>query len=219
MAECSGCSGSNGANGANGAGQNETGLSASDVADNLRDAATGPAGLDVDRYAAHVDAAMDAARAGMLGDISAADIEAAAMDQLNPRQQGQFQNALDAYRDSPFTTLSQQITMDAPFDLAYTDRYNPVGVNAQGHPINSCGEVISDLPAQSFWEAGPTPFEQQQMQQRADAMRNLELMTSGPFSGLFAAGGVIFGAEQRTIEGLSNVGRIIDGLTTPLSPG
>lgn len=219
MAECSGCSASNGANGANGAGGNDNDISARDIADNLRDASTGPAGLDVDRYAAHIDAAMDAARAGLRGDISPADIEAAAMEQLGPREQGQFQSALDAYRDSPTTTLSQQIAINAPFDLAYTDPYNAVAVNAQGHAINSCGEVIADLPAQSFWEAGPTTYEQQQMQQRADAMRNLELMTSGPFSGLFAAGGVIFGAEQRTIEGLSNVGRMIDGFTTPLSPG
>ena len=217
MAECSGCSASNGANG--GADARSDSLSANDVASNLRDASTGPAGLEVDRYAAHIDAAMDSARSGMLGDITAAEIEAAAMAQLSPREQGQFQSALDAYRDSPMTTLSQQIAMNAPFCLAYTYPYNAIGVNAQGQAINANGQVIADLPAQTFFEAPPTPYEQAQMQQRADAMRNLELMTSGPFSGLFAAGGVIFGAEQRTIEGLSNVGRIIDGLTTPLSPG
>lgn len=217
MAECASCSSSNSTNNSNHS--NDTDLSANDIASNLRDASTGPAGLEVDRYAAHIDAAMDAAAAGIHPGISAADIEAAAMAELTPRQQGQFQQAIDGFRDSAFMTVSQQITMNAPFDRAYTDPYNAIGVNAQGLAINANGEVIADLPAQSFWEAPPTPFEQAQAQQRADGMRNLELMTSGPFSGLFAAGGVIFGAEQRTIKGLAKVGEIVDGLTSPLSPG
>lgn len=216
MAECTACSGSNGVNG--GAGSSNDSLSAQDIADNLRDASTGPAGLEVDRYAANVDAAMDHAAAGVHTGVSPADIEAAAMSQLNPRQQGQFQQAIDEYRSSAFTSVEQQFSMNAPFDRAFTDPYNAVGVNAQGQAINSCGQVVADLPAQSFWTAGPTAFEQAQAQQKADAMRNLELITSGPFSGLFAAGGVAVGAEQQTIEGLAQVGQIVDGLTSHLGP-
>lgn len=217
MAGCTGCSASNGPSG--GASSLAESVSAKDVASNLRDASTGPAGLEVDRFAAHVDAAMDNARAGMLGDISPADIEAAAMAQLGPREQGQFQRALDAYRSSPMTTISQEIAMNAPFGLAFDDPYRAIGVNAQGLAINGNGQVIADLPAQTFFEAPLTPYEQAQLQKRIDGMRNLELITSGPFSGLFATAGVMFGAEQRTIEGLAQLGQIVDGLTSPLSPG
>jgi hypothetical protein len=217
MAECTACSGSNGAT--SGGGKTSDSVSAQDIADNLRSASTGPAGLEVDRYAAHVDAAMDAAKAGVHPGVSAADIEAAAMAGLNPRQQGQFQQALDTYRDSAFTTLSQEIAISAPFDLPFGDPYKAIGVNLQGLAVNANGDVIADLPAQSFFEPPLTPYEQAQAQKRADAMRNMELITSGPFSGLFAAGGVAFGAEQRTIEGLAKVGEIVDGLTSPLSPG
>ncbi|MDY7098761.1 MAG: hypothetical protein SXU28_11535 [Pseudomonadota bacterium] len=218
MAECTSCSGNDGATQAGASSNGIDGPSASEIASNLADASTGPAGLEVDRFAAHVDAAMDAVRAGLHQNVSAADIEAAAMARLGPREAAQFQQALGGYRSSPAITPSQSIAMNAPFSPAYTDRYNAVGLNDQGHAINSCGEVINDLPAQTYFEAGPTPYQQAQAQQRADAMRNIELITSGPFSGLFAAGGVIFGAEQRTIEGLAQVGQMIDGFTEPLGP-
>lgn len=218
MASIEGGGSVSGANGSANSGSND-GISADQIAENLAGHSTGPAGLEVDRYAASVDAAMDAANAGMHPGTTAAEIEAAAMAQLGPRQQAQFQRAIEPYRSSPSTALTQQIAMNAPFDRAYTDPYNAIGVNVDGQPINANGEVIADLPAQTFVEAGPTPFEQAQAQQRANGMRNVELITSGPFSGLFAAGGVIFGAEQRTIEGLAQTGQILDGLTTHMAPG
>ena len=216
MAECTGCSGSQGPSQT--AGGSDDSPSASDIASNLADVSTGPNGLEPERYAAHVDAAMDAARSGMHPGVTPADIEAAALTHMTPRQEGQFHQAMEAYRSDPFTSASQTIAMNAPFAPAYTDPYNPVGTNAQGQAINSCGHVIADLPSQTFIEAGPTPFEQYQAQQRANAMRNVELITNGPFEGLFAAGGVIFGAEQRTIEGLALTGRMVDGFTEPLGP-
>jgi hypothetical protein len=214
---CTSCSASNGTQ--TGGGSSDTRVSGSDIASNLRDASTGPAGLEVDRYAAKVDAAMDAARSGLHPGVSPSDIEAAAMAQLSPREQGQFQRALDTFRDSPFVTAAQDIAMNAPFDRAFGDPYRAAGVNLQGQAVNANGQVIADLPAQTFFEAPLTQYQQNRLQQKADAMRNMELITSGPFSGLFASVGVAVGAEQHTIEGLAQVGQIVDGLTTPLSPG
>ncbi len=216
MAECTGCSGSNGPDQSSlgGAGDND-GPSASDVASNLAEASTGPAGLEPDRYAAHVDAAMDAARAGYLGDVNPADIETAAMAQMNPREQGQFQQAMDSYRTDLFTSASQQVAMTAPFDQPYTSPFNAVAVNAQGQPINSCGHVV---PEQTYVSA-PDPFAQYQAEQREIALENIDRIRGGAISGLATSIAVGLGADQRTIEQVHSVGVILDGLTAPLGPG
>lgn len=219
MAECTGCSGAHGPATASHGGND--GPSASDIASNLADASTGPNGLEPDRYAAHIDAAMDSVRAGAFPGIDPADIETAAMGHMNSREQGQFQRALDTYRASPFTSASQDIAMSAPFQRAYTDPYNAIGLNQQGQPINANGQVIADLPAQTF-ASSTTSFEyqfaMQERQRQQTALENIDRIRGGPISGLATSVAISLGADQRTIELVHGLGQTVDGLTTTLAP-
>ncbi len=214
--------GNNGVSGV-GAGQSGSGsdgISAAEMASNLIGSSTGPAGLETDRLAASVDMAMQSISAGtyqgtgMTDGFSAADLQAAVMSQLGPRQQGQFQSSLDTYKASPFTTAAQQLAVDLPL----RQPTGQPGMNTAQDPYGT--EVPTELPqfTMSSTDTAAHRFAELQRQQRADGMRQVELITSGPFSGLFAAGGVIAGAEMHTIEGLAKLGEMADGFTTPLSP-
>ncbi len=206
--------------GAGQSGSGSDGISAAEMANNLIGSSTGPAGLETDRLAASVDMAMQGISdgtyqgTGLTDGFSAADLEAAVMSQLGPRQQGQFQSSLDTYKASPFTTAAQQLAVDLPL----RQPTGQPGMNTAQDPYGT--EVPSELPqfTMSSTDTAAYRFAEMQRQQRADGMRQVELITSGPFSGLFAAGGVIAGAEMHTIEGLALVGEMADGFTAPLSP-
>ncbi len=205
-------SGINGGSGTTGS----EGISAQEMANHLIGASTGPAGLETNRLAASVDMAMQSISdgtyqgTGLTDGFSAAELEAAVMSQLSPRQQGQFQSSLDTYQASPFTTAAQQLAVDLPF----RQPTGQPGMNTAQNPHGT--EVPSELP--QFTMSAYTEFDRAQAQARQDAWDNLGRMTSGPFSGLFSSIAVGMGAEQHIIEGMHLTGQMVDGFTAPLSP-
>ncbi len=198
-------------------GSGSDGISAAEMANNLIGSSTGPAGLETDRLAASVDMAMQSISdgtyqgTGLTDGFSAADLEAAVMSQLGPRQQGQFQSSLDTYKASPFTTAAQQLAVDLPF----RQPTGQPGMNTAQDPYGT--EVPSELP--QFTMSAYTDFDRAQAQARQDAWDNIGRITGGPISGLATSIAVIAGADQRTIELVHGLGLTVDGLTAPLGPG
>lgn len=201
-------------------GSNSDAVSAAEMARDLINDSTGPLGVDTDRLAANVDFAMRSMPSeisvtmGLSRGVSASALESAVIAQLGAREQGQLQASLDRYSSNLSVGPAQRLAMDAPFRVPT----GQPGMNTAQDPYGT--EVPSEYPRFSMSSTDTAAYRlaEAQRQQRADGMRQVELITSGPFSGLFAAGGVIAGAEMHTIEGLAKVGEMVDGFTAPWSP-
>jgi hypothetical protein len=164
------------------------------VAQGLVDAATGPLGVDMDALGATV-----AGLQAQVTDQAAAALQASVESQLSAVDAAQLQAAID--KAAPNVANPVQQALASP--LAGLATTTPGLYNAQGQPIDACGNVVAELSVDRS-----VPFDQTAY---AQAVTNLERATAGPISGPVYTAAWASGASPAKLDQVANVGKMIDG--------
>lgn len=172
-----------------------SGVDVNDVAQSMVDAATGPAGVDVD--------ALGTAVAGLQSQVTteaAASLQAAVEAQLSPVDAAKLDAAVDAAALSGTTPgLAVSLTQSPVAGIEA-----PVGLrNEKGQAIDACGNVVAEASIDRSVPASETDY--------AKAVENLSRATAGPISGPVYSAAWGMGASQEHLDNVHAVGQVVDG--------